>query len=717
LKRDFQLVILNKEVRSVSYTLIISEKSEAARRIASALDDNGSPEEMKVYGVSYYSAILGGERLIIAPAVGHLYTIAPERKGRNFYPVFDVNWVPAYRVNKKASRTERWIKALKKLSEEATDFISATDFDIEGEVIGYTLLKYACEGKENIAKRMKFSTLTESELRKAYQNLHETIDFNLAEAGETRHVLDFLWGANLSRALTIALKEWSKRYATISTGRVQSPTLKFLVDREKEIRSFVPEPYWEIKSEVLVNNRAYKSEYKEKRIKRRADAEKIILECKNLEGIIESISTRTFNQNPPSPLNLSELQSEAYKLFKYNPSRTLTGAESLYLKALISYPRTSSQKLPSSINYLKILNSLKGITRYNRLVEKLLSKEKLKPTEGRGVDSAHPAIYPTGNHPENNITALEKRLYDLIVRRFLTVFSETATKQSLKASIKIGRHKFYLRGRRILKRGWIRYYSPYTETDEILLPPIKENQRIKFKNIEIDSGFTSPPPRYNQSSLLKAMEKEEIGTKTTRSTIIDTIINRGYVNFESMVVSPLGLGVIETLEKYAPKIVSIEFTRELEKDMNLIEEGKLRKSHVLLDSIRKLKPILENMRAKEKEIGSMLDEAVRKARLVERIVGRCPVCKTGDLIIITSKKTGKRFVGCSNWRKGLCNASFPLPQKPHTIATVKKACPICGWPRVLVRSKRKRYWTLCLNQNCPQKKVIKTSALTKNQGV
>ncbi len=706
---------MSKEVKSVSYTLIISEKKEAAKRIASALDDKGSPEETKVYGVSYYSAISGGEQLIIAPAVGHLYTIAPERKGRNFYPVFDVHWVPAHSANKKASRTERWIKALKKLSEEATDFISATDFDIEGELIGYTVLKYACGNKENIAKRMKFSTLTESELREAYQNRYETIDFNLAEAGETRHILDFLWGVNLSRALTIALKEWSKRYATISTGRVQSPTLKFLVDREKEIRSFVPEPYWEIKSEVLVNNKTYKSEYEEKRIQRKADAEKIILDCKNLEGIIESVSSRTFKQNPPPPFNLSGLQSEAYKFFKYNPSRTLRGAESLYLKALISYPRTSSQKLPSSINYLKILNSLKGITRYYRLVEELLSKEKLIPTEGRGVDSAHPAIYPTGNHPENNINTLEKRLYDLIVRRFLSVFSEPATKQSLKASIKIGKHTFYLRGKRILKRGWISCYAPYTEADEVLLPPIKESQCIKFKNIEIDGRFTSPPPRYNQNSLLKAMEKEEIGTKTTRSTIIDTIINRRYVHFESMVVSPLGLGVVETLEKYAPEIVSIGFTRELEKDMNLIEEGKLRKSHVLLDSIRKLKPILENMRSKEKEIGSMLDEAVRKARLVERTVGPCPVCKTGDLMIITSKKTGKRFVGCSNWRKGLCNASFPLPQKPHIISTVKKKCPICGWPRILVRSKKKRYWTLCLNQNCPQKKVIRTSAVRKNQ--
>jgi DNA topoisomerase-1 len=707
---------LIKGVKTVGYTLIISEKNEAARRIASALDDKGSPDELKVYGVSYYSAISGGKQLIIAPAVGHLYTIAPEKKGRNFYPVFDVHWVPTHSVNKKAQRTEKWIKTLEKLSNEATDFISATDYDIEGEVIGYTVLKYACGGKENIAKRMKFSTLTESELREAYQNLYETIDFNLAEAGETRHVLDFLWGVNLSRALTIALKKWSKRYATISTGRVQSPTLKFLVDREKEILSFVPEPYWNIKSEVLVNDKTYKSEYEKKRIERKVDAEEIILECKNLEGVIESISSRTFKQNPPAPLNLSELQSEAYKLFKYNPSRTLRGAESLYLKALISYPRTSSQKLPSSINYYKILNSLKRITRYSRLVEKLLSKEKLKPTDGRGNDSAHPAIYPTGNHPENNITALQKRLYDLIVRRFLAVFSESATKQSLKASIKIGKHTFYLRGRRILKKGWISYYAPYTETDEILLPPIKENQRIKFKKIEIESRFTSPPPRYNQSSLLKAMEKEELGTKTTRSTIIETILNRGYVHFESMVVSPLGLGVVETLEKFALKIVSIEFTRELEKDMSLIEEGRLRKSHVLLDSTRKLKPILEKMKAKEKEIGSILEEAVRKARLVERTVGLCPVCKTGDLIIITSKKTGKRFVGCSNWRKGLCNASFPLPQKPHTITTLKKKCPICGWPRVLVRSKRRRYWNLCLNQNCPQKKTIKTRTITmKNQ--
>ncbi len=196
------------------YTLIISEKREAAERIARALDDTDNPRKLDEHGVPYYEARNGGRRLIVAPAVGHLYTIAPARQGGFYFPVFNVRWVPAFLFNKSAAHTGKWIDAISKLAEGASDFISGTDYDIEGEVIGYTILKYACGGKEGKAKRMVFSTLTREELRKSYADAAEEIDFRLAEAGETRHIVDFLWGINLSRALSLAVKSAGSGYTT-----------------------------------------------------------------------------------------------------------------------------------------------------------------------------------------------------------------------------------------------------------------------------------------------------------------------------------------------------------------------------------------------------------------------------------------------------------------------------------------------------------------------
>ncbi|MGD8545089.1 MAG: toprim domain-containing protein, partial [Candidatus Bathyarchaeota archaeon] len=184
------------------YTLIITEKPDAAKRIASALNEEGKVKKIEDNGVPYYKAERD-EEMIIVPALGHLYTIAEERKGRNYYPVFNFKWVPRYTAERGAKQIRTWIETISKLSKEADMFIDACDYDIEGSVIGYCILKYACDNKEKVAKRMKYSTLTEKELEKSYEDLLPELDFGLIEAGDTRHEVDWLYGVNLSRALTI----------------------------------------------------------------------------------------------------------------------------------------------------------------------------------------------------------------------------------------------------------------------------------------------------------------------------------------------------------------------------------------------------------------------------------------------------------------------------------------------------------------------------------
>jgi len=683
---------------------ILCEKPDAAMRIAKALENGNSFLRKTLYGVPYYEVDRGNEKLLIVSALGHLYTMSPNIANRDIFPVFDFSWAPRYLVERGAKKTKTWINVISKLSKKAQEFILATDYDIEGATLGYTILKYACGGKEKEAKRMKFSTLTTNDLRKAYESLLPHIEFPVVEAGLCRHFLDALYGINLSRAMTVSAKNWSGKYSTLSIGRVQGPTLKFLVDREKEINSFIPTPYWSIKAKIKVKGSIYEAEYEKEVIRTKSEADLIVDSCKNKIGKISRIEVKKILQKPPIPFDLGALQTEAYALFKYTPKRTLEIAERLYLSALISYPRTSSQKLPPSINYVSILESLKNHPEYRDLAGTLLTKDDLTPREGKKDDPAHPAIYPTGNLPERDLSPQEKRIWDLIVRRFMAVFGSPALKQSVKVSISIGEHTFYLRGRRILDEGWIKFYRPYVRVDEVILPELKVGDQIEFLEVLREDKFTRPPPRHNPSSLLKKMEAEGIGTKSTRADIIETLYERGYISGERITVSELGFDVIDLLDRYCPEVISVSLTKDLEESMDRIQSGNEKMENVIVKAVERLKPIFEEIKRYEKDIGRELSESIKKARLQERILGQCLTCGTGKLIILHSRRSGKRFVGCTNFFNGLCKTSFPLPQK-GSIKPLHRSCSKCGWPLVQVKIKGKRPWILCINPECPSKKA------------
>jgi len=684
-----------------NYTLIITEKPDAAQRIAEALDVTGKPQKRSDKGVPYY-AVCRDRQIIIVPALGHLYTVAQEGTKRNQYPVFNFKWVPRYIAERGATRIRAWISTISKLAQNADTFIDACDYDIEGSLIGYTILKHACNNKDAIAKRMKYSTLTKQELEKAYSQILPHLDFTLIEAGQARHEIDWLYGINLSRALTAAAKSNSGKYTNLSTGRVQGPTLKFLVAREKTIQTHVPTPYWQIKAILQINNQTYEVEHEKKAIETKKEANIILNDCQDKNGQVEKIETKQYQQPPPYPFDLGTLQTEAYRLFGYTPKYTLNVAQQLYLQALISYPRTSSQKLPPTINYNAILQSLNKNPQYTKLTAELLSKPKLGPNQGKKDDPAHPAIYPTGNHSQKTLDTSEKNILDLITRRFMATFGEPATKQTMKATININGHHFHVRGKQIVEEGWTRFYQPYARYAETLLPPLQEDQVIIVKKIILEDKFTEPPTRYNPSSLLKQMEKTEIGTKATRADIIQTLCERKYVTDEGIKVTDLGFTILQVLEQYCPTIISIKFTRELEQKMNNIRESTDKKETILTDTIETLKPIINELKQNEKAIGETLSEAIRKAQIEERIIGPCPTCKTGNLAIIYSRKTGKRFIGCTNYFKGLCKTAFPLPQKGN-IKPLRTNCRNCGWPTIQVRMHKKRPWKLCFNPTCPQK--------------
>ena len=690
----------NEKLRSLilSRVLVISEKPTAAKRIAEALDDNGTPKEIKKGKASYFECNNGQDILIIVYALGHLFELKQTVKGWK-YPRLDVEWVPKYEVVKKATQTKPIINLIKNLAKDIDYFIIATDYDIEGSLIGYLTLKYACKTDPKNAQRMVFSNLTKNELQNSYENIRPHLDFPLVDAGWFRHEIDWIYGINFTRALTLAIKNTIGWFKIISTGRVQGPTLAFVAERDQEINLHVPIPFWRILTEGKYKDQMLELEYSKKRIEIENEAISIVKSLQNAEGHVRSINKSVTTHSPPAPFNLSGLQSEAYRHFGYKPSRTLAIAQKLYLEALISYPRTNSQRIPESIDTREILTNLGKIRTYKKLTDELLGKKKLVPVQGKKTDPAHPAIHPTGNKPEK-ITPSERKLYDLIVRRFLSLFADKSKKESIRADIISNDHLFYLRGLRILEQGWIKFYEPYSKSDVREIPPLAENDIIDIVHIVCDERFSPPPPFYNPSSLLKVLENANLGTKATRAGIVDSLKSRGYTLNDRFELSTLGYTTFETLQQYMPLMLSSEFTRQLEEGMEAIQTKNQDRESALAHARKDLLELLNRFQEQEKEIGNALVAGLQRFWKEKQELGICPKCNEGKLIVIRSPKTGKRFVGCSNYKEKKCDQTFPLPQKGE-IRPLDKKCEYCGYQMFSVVSPRRK-WETCVNwTKCP----------------
>src|SRR3989338_7436696 len=356
--------------------LIITEKPTQSLKIAEALADK-KPVKKTEKGVSYYELKHKGKDILVGCAVGHIFNLKEKKSNGWTYPTYDYEWQPSHKISK-----------------QADSFTVACDYDLEGSLIGYNVIRFVCNKKDG--KRMKFSTLTKDELIASYEKAYKHLDFPLIESGEARHVIDWIFGINLSRALTLSIKNATKRFKIMSTGRVQGPALKTLAERELEIKSFKPEPFWELESIGEINAKHKNGSFwKEKEVN---DIYKNIKNEK--KALIDSIKKSEFPQSPPSPFDLTSLQLEAYRALKINPKETLEIAQELYSASYISYPRTSSDQLPPSINIKKILTDLSKQKEYKELCLELLKENKLIPNNGKKSDPAHPAIHPTGETPK-----------------------------------------------------------------------------------------------------------------------------------------------------------------------------------------------------------------------------------------------------------------------------------------------------------------------------
>lgn len=671
----------------------------AAKKIADALDESGAPQEIKKGKISYFQCIRGNDVLLVVYALGHLYELKQTKKGWK-YPRLETEWVPKYEVDKKAKNVKPIISLIKKLSKEVERYVVATDYDVEGSLIGYLTLRYACKSDAANAQRMRFSTLTKRDLQVSYDEQLSSLDLPMIESGHVRHEIDWLYGINLTRALTLAIKNASGWFKIVSTGRVQGPTLAFVAERDQEVNVFVPLPYWIIGTTGLYEGTELELEYSRKRIDQKTEAEKIVTAVKGRTAVVQDIKKREISQSAPPPFNLSSLQSEAYRHFGFKPSRTLAIAQKLYLDALISYPRTSSQRIPESVDVKTILELLEKMRNYRSIVKTIVTAGNLVPQQGEKSDPAHPAIHPTGEKATRKLTSAEKQLYDLVVRRFLAAFGENSVRQSIRADVHCEDHVFYLRGIKTLIEGWTEFYGQYASREERELPPLAVGSKIEIAFVQDEEKRTPPPSRYNPSSLLKTLEREKLGTKATRSGIVDSLKSRGYVLNERFEMSTLGYAAYETLQRYIPELLSTDFTRRLEQQMEEIQEEGCSREQVLTNAKKELAGLLKTFSEQEERIGQDLVAGLKRYWREKEEIGACPKCDDGTLLIIRSPKSGKRFVGCSNYRKTGCDQTYPLPQK-GLIQPLEEKCEYCGHAMLKVSSRR-RSWETCVNwADCP----------------
>ncbi|MBI2507864.1 DNA topoisomerase I [Candidatus Woesearchaeota archaeon] len=675
--------------------LIVSEKPSQAQKIAEALAD-AKPKKIVENKVSYYELTHNGKKILVGCAVGHLFNLREKNKKGWTYPVFDTEWAPSYELNKSSDFTKKYIEVLSTLAKSSNEFVVACDYDLEGSLIGYNVLRFIANKKDG--KRMKFSTLTKEELQESYENAAKHLDFPLIESGEARHLIDWITGINLSRALTLSIKNATKSFKILSSGRVQGPALKVLAQRELEIQKFKPKPYWELEALGDINSLHKNGKFWEEK-----EVKKIYEKIKDEKSaIIKQIAKKTQLQSPPNPFDLTSLQLEAYRIFKINPKDSLAIAQSLYTKAYISYPRTSSNQFPANINLKSILQKLEKQKKYSKLIQELLSKNRLKPNNGKKTDPAHPPISPTGVEPKK-LSDKENKIYDLIVRRTLATLAEPAKRESISVELDIKKEPFIATGIRTIEPGWHKFYGRYATFEEKIIPDIKGGGIVKIKKITLLSKETQPPKRYTPASIIKDLEQKNLGTKATRASIIDALYQRNYVTGQSIQVTNLGLKTVQTLEKYCPEILDEEMTRKLEQDMENIREKKETKENVLEKAEKHLAKILKHFKENELKIGKALSEANIETLEQESRIGQCPECKTGMLHI----KRGKfgLFIACDRYEEG-CKATFSIPSNA-LIKTTEKICKECSYPEILVIRRGKRPQSVCLNLDCKTKAVPK----------
>lgn len=669
---------------------IIAEKSTAAKRIASILSDGGDGEtkKKKIGKVEAYEI---DEKIVIG-LKGHVVGFDFSKNYSNWVKIEPYELINAEIVAKPLR--EDIVEALERIAKDADEITIATDYDREGELIGVEALSFIKNKNPLIqVNRMRYSAITERAIKESFAN-RTSIDYNLAISAEAREIIDLIWGASLTRFISLSANQVGENF--LSAGRVQSPTLSILVDKEKEIENFVPSKYWRIHAKIrtekgeILDIEHKKGRFKEKilveDIKAKIEEEKV--------GFVKGVEKTINNERPPIPFDTTEFIKDA-ALLKFSPMKAMRIAESLYLKGLISYHRTDNTVYPDAIDVKALVKMFLENDDFEEYAKEILKKKEIKPTAGKKKSHDHPPIHPVSAisaEEKRSLSEEEQKIYEIVVRRFLATLSDIAKWEKSKVVIEIGGEIFKGEGRELKQKGYLAVY-PYQKKEEKMLPKLKIGEKVGIEGVEIVEKKTEPPNRLSSSALIKKMEKLGLGTKSTRHEIINKLYARAYVQGNPLKPTNKASAIIDALRKYGLVITKPEMTAELENKMDAISEGKIKKEIVVENSKRMLTEVFKGLIKNREEIAKMIKEGLKS----DKIIGFCPKCNKE--LLLRASKGGKRFIGCSNYPS--CKFSLPLPKnKSGRLLITDDKCPEHALFKIKVIGKgkgKRKAWEL----GCP----------------
>ncbi|MBE0429027.1 MAG: DNA topoisomerase I [Thermoleophilia bacterium] len=682
--------------------LIVTEKDTAARKIASILGE-GKVSTGSYQRVPIYSFSMNGDEFACIGLKGHIMQLEYPEEYSDWRKVEPKALIDASLI--KAPAAKSVINALKKAAKDAEKVIIATDFDREGELIGLEALELVTEANPELARdavRARYSALTSEEIHEAFANTVE-LSVPLAKAGAARQDIDLIWGATLTRFMSLATSRLGNQF--LSVGRVQSPTLALIVERELERRAFVPEPYWQVFADVDSSQGGFTVQHKTDRFSRQAEAESASGNAAAAEtGKVTGVKSTRKKTPPPQPFNTTAYTKAATAL-GFSAARAIRLAEDLYLGGFISYPRTDNTVYPASLNLREILVELRKSGELKAAADELLARESLTPTRGKKQTTDHPPIYPVGVPGSGDkLDEAHWKIWFLVARRFLATLGDEAVSENNRVEIGIGGEPFLVRGSRVTREGWLAWY-PYARGKDVEVPRLKEGEEVKVIKVYDQHKETQPPGRYGQGRLIELMEQNGLGTKATRHSIIQSLYDRGYIKNTPVEPTETGIAMTKALNSYADRISKPEMTAELEQEMSAIAEEAMTKEEVVQRSRKLLHEAYSSLEENKEALAGVIVKGIQE----DKNMGPCPKCGQ-QLRVIRSKKTKKRFVGCEGYPE--CSATYPLPQAGSVIA-MGKECPECGSPKVKIITRGRRPWELCLDPGCPTKEEYKSRARKK----
>jgi DNA topoisomerase-1 len=629
------------------------------------------------------SSILGKDYEVIS-SMGHLIDLPPKTLG------IDVknNFEPTYKI---IPGKKKLVAQIKKKAKNKGIIYLATDLDREGEAISWHIHNLLAEDNKTSFKRVVFYEITAETIKESFNKGGE-LDVNKFNSQKARRILDRIVGFYLSPLL------WKKIIRGLSAGRVQSVALKFIVQREKQIKKFKPQYSYEIEGTFIKKQQVLPAKLKKFKnnkgvFKTNEQAQEACTQIREEEFAVSQVKKRQYRRKPPPPFTTSLLQQAAFNKLRFSSKKTMMLAQRLYEGidiegkpvGLITYMRTDSFHVADKAK--KQARDYIG----KELGQDYLQTKQYRYKQKKGAQLAHEAIRPTAatrtpDSLRSYLTQDQYRLYDLIWRRFLASFIKEAVFESTKVSIKSEESEFYLEGKRNVFDGFLKIAGDNNKY--FILPPLDKGDMLALKELEVKRRETKPPPRFNDASLVKILEEKGIGRPSTYAPIISTLIRRNYISKEKgyFHATDLGIEVSDMLVDNFPEIMDEGFTAKVEQQLDKIEQGELSAEAVLNNFYPQFKKSVDDAAGTIKKSLHLVDKKCPKCgrpmaikwsrkgkflscsgfpqcKYAENITTgiNCPQCKQGELIRRRNRR-GQFFYGCSNFPK--CRyTSSKLPQQ------------------------------------------------------